>query len=72
MKEESAVRLPGPGPAAVLRFGVDEEDELALAEHARFSADRDWMPNVVLIAKSTYVWLDRYPHTQCFLNLEKL
>jgi glycosidase len=29
------------------------------AETERFSADRDWMPRVVLIAKSTYVWLDQ-------------
>ncbi len=26
-------------------------------EYERFSPDVDWMPNVVLIAKSTYVWL---------------
>ena len=25
----------------------------------RFSVDRDWMPRLVLIAKSTYVWLDQ-------------
>ncbi|MBI2777673.1 MAG: alpha/beta fold hydrolase [Chloroflexi bacterium] len=29
------------------------------AEPERFSADTDWMPNVVLQAKSTYVWLDQ-------------
>ncbi|HEY7598337.1 MAG TPA: alpha-amylase family glycosyl hydrolase [Candidatus Limnocylindrales bacterium] len=29
------------------------------AEPERFSADRDWMPRLVLIAKSTYVWLDQ-------------
>jgi glycosidase len=28
-------------------------------EAERFSRDRDWMPRVVLIAKSTYVWLDQ-------------
>src|SRR5262249_39555156 len=28
-------------------------------EYERFSADRDWMPSVVLMAKSTYVWLDQ-------------
>ena len=28
-------------------------------EYERFSADRDWMPNVVMIAKSTLVWLDQ-------------
>ncbi len=26
-------------------------------EYERFSADQEWMPNVVMIAKSTYVWL---------------
>ena len=26
-------------------------------EYERFSPDQDWMPNVVMIAKSTYVWL---------------
>ncbi|MET1232506.1 MAG: alpha-amylase family glycosyl hydrolase, partial [Candidatus Limnocylindrales bacterium] len=29
------------------------------ADEERFSDDRDWMPRVVLIAKSTYVWLDQ-------------
>jgi glycosidase len=29
----------------------------ALNEYERFSADTDWMPNTVMIAKSTYVWL---------------
>ena len=29
------------------------------AEPERFSEDRDWMPRVVLMAKSTYVWLDQ-------------
>ncbi len=28
-------------------------------EYERFSPDRDWMPNVVLIAKSALVWLDQ-------------
>ena len=31
---------------------IDEEPE-------RFSAEVDWMPRVVLIAKTTYVWLDQ-------------
>ncbi len=26
-------------------------------EYEKFSQDRDWMPNTVLIAKSTYVWM---------------
>jgi glycosidase len=33
---------------------VDAEGEVE-----RFSEDRDWMPRLVLIAKSTYVWLDQ-------------
>ena len=28
-------------------------------EAERFSEDRDWMPRLVLLAKSTYVWLDQ-------------
>ena len=27
--------------------------------HERFTADREWMPELVLIAKNTYVWLDQ-------------
>ena len=43
----------GPGPAEVPDFsGLDAEPE-------RFSDDTDWMPRVVLMAKSTYVWLDQ-------------
>ncbi len=37
----------GPAPGS----GEDEPE--------RFSADRDWMPRVVMLAKSTYVWLDQ-------------
>jgi len=29
------------------------------AEYERYSADREWMPRLVLLAKSTYVWLDQ-------------
>lgn len=28
-------------------------------EYERFSADREWMPRLVLIAKNAYVWLDQ-------------
>ncbi|GAB6088526.1 alpha-amylase family glycosyl hydrolase [Spirochaeta dissipatitropha] len=44
----------GGGSSEVLHFGDGTEDE---AE--RFSMDRDWMPRVVLMAKSTLVWLDQ-------------
>ncbi len=43
----------GPGPAHVPEFaGMEEAPE-------RFSPDSDWMPNLVLIAKNVYVWLDQ-------------
>ncbi len=29
------------------------------AEPERFSEDRDWMPQLVLMAKNVYVWLDQ-------------
>ncbi len=42
---------PAPDTSARSFFhGADEEYE-------RFTEDRDWMPNVVMIAKSTFVWL---------------
>jgi hypothetical protein len=31
----------------------------AAQEYERFSPDQDWMPTTVLIAKSTYVWLEQ-------------
>jgi glycosidase len=40
--------------AALHGFG-----EEAQTEEERFSRDSDWMPRVVLLAKSTYVWLDQ-------------
>jgi glycosidase len=44
----------GADSAALRGFGVGGADE-----PERFSADRDWMPRLVLMAKSTYVWLDQ-------------
>ncbi len=38
---------------AALAAAAGEEDT------ERFSPDRDWMPNLVLMAKSAYVWLDQ-------------
>ena len=48
-----------PGPAPVLRFDSGPEDHAPEA----FSDDADWMPNVVLMAKSTYVWLHQLTQT---------
>ncbi|MDY7095630.1 MAG: alpha-amylase family glycosyl hydrolase [Acidobacteriota bacterium] len=44
---------PGPGPIEVPQYvDLSEEEE-------RFTEDRDWMPEVVLVAKNTLVWLDQ-------------
>jgi glycosidase len=43
----------GPGPARVYEFRGQE------FEPERFSADLDWMPSLVLMAKNAYVWLDQ-------------
>jgi len=52
IKEENKIGFLGPGPAYVYDFKGDEEYE-------RFSEDSEWMPKLVLIAKSTYVWLEQ-------------
>ncbi|HWP64011.1 MAG TPA: alpha-amylase family glycosyl hydrolase, partial [Candidatus Binatia bacterium] len=44
--------LGPPSPAAPSFVGLEAEAEA-------YSPDRDWMPRVVLMAKSTYVWLDQ-------------
>ncbi len=41
------------GPAEVYTY------EGEAAESEQFSVDRDWMPRLILVAKSTYVWLDQ-------------
>ncbi len=51
IREEEKPRFPGPGPTrAYVYSGMEREYE-------RFSQDKDWMPNVVMMAKSTLVWL---------------
>lgn len=59
LKEEERIPFLGPGPALipVFRrglFGSGEE-----GEPEKFSPDREWMPNLILIAKNSYVWLDQ-------------
>lgn len=52
-EEQRAVFPPGPGPVKVISYaGLDSEYE-------GYSDDKDWMPRVVMIAKSTLVWLDQ-------------
>ncbi len=55
LREQERLGAVGPGPAAA---GVPTYDE-ARAEVEAFSADREWMPRVVMIAKNTLVWLDQ-------------
>lgn len=58
IREEQKIRfdagLFGPGPTIVTEFGPDTD-----YEPEAFSEDLDWMPKVVMIAKSTFVWLDQ-------------
>jgi glycosidase len=58
LKEERTLRGLGTGPVDALRFDrYLYGGELGYSEPAAFSQDADWMSNVVLIAKSVYVWL---------------
>ncbi|MFC5865073.1 alpha-amylase family glycosyl hydrolase [Acidicapsa dinghuensis] len=43
----------------VRRRRYDHDYQAPLTEYEAFSADQSWMPNVVLMAKSTYVWLEQ-------------
>lgn len=52
-EEKPVFGVGGPGPSYVYEFSSIE------AEPERFSPDTDWMPNLVLIAKNSYVWLDQ-------------
>jgi len=53
-EERQRARAPGPGAPVLepMRFAAR-----ALPEERRYSLDTDWMPRVVLLAKSVYVWL---------------
>ncbi|MRR33118.1 alpha-amylase [bacterium] len=64
IREEERRRLDGPGPPHVLEFGRAAHAKETPSggdypEPERFSPDTEWMPNVVLIAKMVYVWLDQ-------------
>ncbi|HET9086102.1 MAG TPA: alpha-amylase family glycosyl hydrolase [Acidobacteriaceae bacterium] len=47
------------GPDGVRRRRYAAGYQAPLDEYEAFSADQAWMPTVVLIAKSTYVWLEQ-------------
>lgn len=51
IKEEEKMRFMGPGEIQVPDFyGLDVEN---------YSKDSDWMPNVIMMAKNSYVWMDQ-------------
>src|SRR5262249_3744113 len=52
-EEEERPQFAGPGPARVYQFAGQE------TEPERFSPDREWMGQLVMLAKNTYVWLDQ-------------
>ncbi|MEI6614009.1 MAG: alpha-amylase family glycosyl hydrolase [Chrysiogenales bacterium] len=56
IREEEKTFFPGPGPATVFAAETQWQN---IDESERFSADREWMPNLVLLAKTVYVWLDQ-------------
>ena len=60
LKEEEKLRGLGPGPSLVLHFAKRAYgDDMGYSEPECFSKDADWMSNLVIIAKSVYVWLDQ-------------
>ncbi len=49
-REEEKLRLLGPGESRIIEYESLEQN---------YTTDKDWMPNVVMIAKNTYVWLNQ-------------
>ncbi len=48
-----------PGPAGEPELSALDPATLMAEEYADFTIDHDWMPRTVLVAKSTYVWLEQ-------------
>ncbi|MEJ2447760.1 MAG: alpha-amylase family glycosyl hydrolase [Anaerolineales bacterium] len=44
-------------------LGFSKASYLSDSDLVHFSADRDWMPRVILLAKNIYVWLDQLSRT---------
>jgi glycosidase len=60
IKEDEKKYFPGPGPATVFdAAAAGDAASIAADESERFSQDREWMPRLVLMAKTAYVWLDQ-------------
>lgn len=56
LQEAQRMRGLGPGPVEALTF---RSGQAGYDEPEAFSIDREWMPNLVLLAKTVYVWLDQ-------------
>ncbi len=55
MQEEDKPHFQGgPGPIDIPDYSVIGENDVE-----SFTPDRNWMPNVIMMAKSTLVWLDQ-------------
>ena len=50
---------PSPPPTYVMDEATLSGRAAGMEEYEHFSSDSAWMPNLVLLAKSTYVWLDQ-------------
>ncbi len=59
IKEDEKKYLPGPGPAEIFAAGAAPGESAVGEDKERFSMDREWMPRLVLMAKTVYVWLDQ-------------
>ncbi len=57
IQEEEKPRLPGAGPPPAMRIEALE------GAPERYSVDQAWMPELVLIAKNTLVWLAQLSRT---------
>jgi len=53
LQEEEKTRFAGPAAAQSYTFSDEEEAS------ENFSEDKNWMPRLVMLAKSTYVWLSQ-------------
>ncbi len=61
IKEENKLSFMGPGKIPIPVYDAAEFTRAGGAgiEPEAFSADREWMPRLVLMAKNSYVWLDQ-------------
>ncbi len=74
LREETRPYFDGPGeaqaftpPAEDVYAHIEERSDAPApdpeAEVERFSADREWMPRLILLAKNTHVWLHQLSET---------